>query len=167
MGIRGESGRKKRKWNKWNFGSKIYQEHLGTSGNAVQISQIAEAMAQWDHKSTFRALSADPNPLQPRSTRHWAATLNPFAASAFTRQHSFGWVNVIKAAFMQARCSVSSWRWHEARVTGYSCTDTGLWVVACAMERQQCECDGSAQLCPARGQQWGFGKLLGPQPPLK
>lgn len=77
MGIKGESGRKKRKWNKWNFGSKIHQEHLGTFGNVIQISQVAEATAQWDHKSTFRALSADPNPFQPRSTRHWAATWIP------------------------------------------------------------------------------------------
>lgn len=46
MGIRGESGRKKRKLRKLIFGSKIYQEHLGTSGNVIQISQIAEAMAQ-------------------------------------------------------------------------------------------------------------------------
>lgn len=67
--ISGESGRKKRKWRKLIFGSKIYQEHLGTSGNVIQISQVAEAMTQWDSKSTFRALSADPNPLQPYSTK--------------------------------------------------------------------------------------------------
>jgi len=66
----------------------------------LQISQVAEAVAQWDSKSAVRAVSTDPNPLQPHNTKLRAAILNPSAA-AYSPDNAFlGGLRLLTAAFV-------------------------------------------------------------------